>query len=127
MRGDGNGVNVVLGYDVVNFFPCVGQVSVGEGKEGGYGVVEGSGVAVVIGFAEEQFGEALHGCEYEHRLEGLVVFVLGADFLDVALEGGGEFVADGVGGFVELALLLYFWSDDDVVAIDQKNEVEEDA
>ena len=39
----------------------------------------------------------------------------------------GEFVADGVGRFVEDALFLQLRGDDDAVLVDEEDEVEEDA
>ena len=63
---DGYGVDVVLRNDVVDFLPCVGQIAMGEGEKWGDGEVESSRVAMVVGFAEEQFGEALHGGKNQH-------------------------------------------------------------
>ncbi len=63
---DRDGIAVGLGQDVVDFFPCIGQVTVGEGEKGGDGVVERSGETLVVYFPEQQFGQTLHGGENQH-------------------------------------------------------------
>ena len=50
---DGDGVAVGVGKDVVDFFPCVGQIAVGEGEKRGDGVVECPGEALVVYFPEQ--------------------------------------------------------------------------
>ncbi len=63
---DGDGIEIGFGQDVVDFFPCIGQVTVGEGEEGGDGIVERSRETLVVYFPEQQFGQTLHGGENQH-------------------------------------------------------------
>ena len=63
---NGDGIEVGLGQNIVDFFPCIGQVTVGEGEEGGDGIVERSRETLVVDFPEQQFGQTLHGGENQH-------------------------------------------------------------